>query len=188
LPVELTSFTAAVKNYAVYLAWTTASEVNNYGFEVERSDNRIDWSTVTFINGYGNSNSPKQYYCTDSKISSGKYFYRLKQIDNDGVVKYSKEIEVSVTGVLSDFVVEQNFPNPFNPSTTIKFGFKENIEAKVVVYTGLGNEVATLFNGRVEAGRIYNLEFNGSQLASGVYYYAVTAGNFKSVKKMILMK
>ena len=188
LPVELTSFSASVKNYSVHLNWETATEKSNYGFDVERSADKLNWSKVAFVNGHGNSNSPKQYSYTDSKISSGKYYYRLKQIDTEGSFTYSKEIEVSTGELLKDFVVEQNFPNPFNPSTTIKFGFKEPVSAKVIIYNALGSEVATLFNERTEEGRIYSIDFDGSQLASGIYYYSVSGGNYNSVKKMILMK
>src|SRR3972149_7384985 len=188
LPVELTSFAASVKNYAVHLNWETATEVSNYGFEVERSADKINWTKVAFVNGHGNSNSPKQYSYTDSKISSGKYYYRLKQIDADGAFAYSKEVEVSTGVLLNDFVVEQNFPNPFNPTTTIKFGFKEPVSAKVIIYNALGSEVTTLFNEQTEAGKVYSIDFDGSQLASGIYYYSVSGGNYNSVKKMILMK
>lgn len=188
LPVELTSFGASIRNYSVLLNWETSTESHNYGFDVERSADKINWSKVAFVNGHGNSNSPKQYSYTDSKISSGKYYYRLKQIDTEGTFAYSKEVEVSTGELLKDFVVEQNFPNPFNPTTTIKFGFKEPVSAKVVVYNALGSEVTTLFNERTEAGKIYSIDFDGSHLASGIYYYAITGGNFKSVKKMILMK
>ena len=188
LPVELSSFAASVKNYTVHLNWETATEKSNYGFDVERSADKISWSKVAFVNGHGNSNSPKQYSYTDSKISSGKYYYRLKQMDTEGSFTYSKEIEVSTGVLLNDFVVEQNFPNPFNPTTTIKFGFKEPVSAKVIIYNALGSEVTTLFNERTEEGRIYSIDFDGSQLASGIYYYSVSGGNYNSVKKMILMK
>jgi len=189
LPVELISFTAkAVMQNQVLLRWETATEVSNYGFEVERSADKINWTKVAFVNGHGNSNSPKQYSYTDSKISSGKYYYRLKQIDADGAFAYSKEVEVSTGVLLNDFVVEQNFPNPFNPTTTIKFGFKEPVSAKVIIYNALGSEVTTLFNEQTEAGKVYSIDFDGSQLASGIYYYSVSGGNYNSVKKMILMK
>lgn len=188
LPVELTFFKASVDGWSVQLNWETAAEVNNYGFEVERSTDKSSWSKIAFIAGHGNSNSMKQYSFTDIKVSSGKYYYRLKQIDNTGIFDYSKEIEVTIEKVIKDFTVEPNFPNPFNPTTTIKFGFQESVDATVVIYNSLGSKVAVLFNERTEAGKIYNLDFNGSQLTSGVYYYVVRGGNFKSVKKMILMK
>jgi hypothetical protein len=188
LPVELTFFKASVDGWSVQLNWETAAEVNNYGFEVERSTDKSSWRKIAFIAGHGNSNSMKQYSFTDIKVSSGKYYYRLKQIDNTGIFDYSKEIEVTIEKVIKDFTVEPNFPNPFNPSTTIKFGFQESVDATVVIYNSLGSKVAVLFNERTEAGKIYNLDFNGSQLTSGVYYYVVRGGNFKSVKKMILMK
>ncbi len=121
LPVELTSFSAATIGSTIKLNWQTATEVNNYGFEVERralSAERQAWEKIGFVNGNGNSNSPKDYSFVDDKVSSGKYSYRLKQIDNDGQFEYSKTINVDFNGV-KKFELSQNYPNPFNPTTTI---------------------------------------------------------------------
>ncbi|MBZ0196126.1 MAG: T9SS type A sorting domain-containing protein [Ignavibacteriaceae bacterium] len=86
------------------------------------------------------------------------------------------------------FVLEQNYPNPFNPETAIKFALKEDTKATLKVYNVLGAEVATLFDGIAEAGRYYDLRFNGSEFPSGVYTYKLEAGNTVSVKKMLLLK
>ena len=105
------------------LNWETATELNNYGFEVERlvlSAERQAWDKIGFVNGNGNSNSPKDYSFVDDKVSAGKYSYRLKQIDNDGQFEYSKTINVDFNGV-KKFELSQNYPNPFNPTTTIRF-------------------------------------------------------------------
>ena len=119
LPVELTSFTACVIGNAVKLSWETETEVNNYGFEVERSkkfDARSEtWEKIGFVNGNGNSNSPKSYFYEDKNVTAGKYSYRLKQIDNDGQFEYSKTIEVNIT-LPAKFELSQNYPNPFNPT------------------------------------------------------------------------
>jgi hypothetical protein len=122
VPVELTTFFGTVSGDVVSLKWTTATEVNNYGFEIERSlsSSRTYWEKIGFINGNGNSNSPKEYSYTDKHLRSGSYLYRIKQIDNDGSYDYSNTIELNVR-IPVTLDLKQNYPNPFNPSTTISF-------------------------------------------------------------------
>ncbi|QOJ28446.1 MAG: T9SS type A sorting domain-containing protein [Ignavibacteriales bacterium] len=192
-PVELTSFNGKVVNGKINLNWNTATEVNNYGFEVERAkavsgSQNVQFAKVGFVEGNGNSNSPKSYSFTDANVTAGKYIYRLKQIDTDGQFEYSQEIEVSVDNLINGYVLEQNFPNPFNPSTSIKFGFQTDTRAEVKVYNVIGAEVATLFNGMADAGRIYEVTFDASGLASGTYFYKLVTPDKTDVRKMILMK
>ncbi len=189
LPVELTSFSAKLANNAVLLNWSTATEVNNYGFEIERKSSSENWTSVSFIPGAGTSNSPKEYTYSDNTVQQGvTYQYRLKQIDTDGSIEYSRTIEV-FTGMLPQgFVLDQNYPNPFNPSTTIRFGFNDNTKAALKVYNTLGLEVAELFNGIADAGRMYEVEFNGAGLASGTYLYKLITPSGEEVKKMQLLK
>ena len=97
MPVELTTFTASVKNNSVLLNWQTATEINNYGFEIQKSEvssQNSEFETVGFVDGHGNSNSPKEYSFKDENITAGTYKYRLRQIDNDGQFKYSKVVEI----------------------------------------------------------------------------------------------
>lgn len=129
LPVELSSFSAVILDGGIKLKWRTETEVSNYGFEIERlRDPRInefqDWVTVAFVPGNGNSNSPKEYSFIDNNISTGKYSYRLKQIDTDGEFEYSKVIEININSP-NCFELSQNYPNPFNPVTTIRFSLPE---------------------------------------------------------------
>ena len=121
-PVELVSFSAKVINNAVKLYWQTATEVNNYGFEIEKKNcnDEAVWEKIGFVNGAGNSNSPKEYSFYDENINSGKFIYRLKQIDLDGIYEYSKTVEVFVASP-QNFDLAQNYPNPFNPTTTISY-------------------------------------------------------------------
>ena len=161
--------------------------VNNYGFEIERSADKINWSKIAFVNGHGNSNSPKQYLYTDYNISSSKNYYRLKQIDADGASAYSKEIEVSIDRFENDFVLEQNFPNPFNPTTTIGFGIPEKANVRISILNILGEEIKILLNEEKEAG-YHSIDFDASDLPSGVYFYKIQNGNFIDTKKMILLK
>ena len=188
LPVELTSFNAAIRNGIVDLKWETATEINNYGFEVERKSALTDWNKIGFVEGNGTSNSPKFYSFSDKPTGTGKISYRLKQIDNDGMFEYSPTVEVLVDNLPNGFVLEQNYPNPFNPETSIRFALREDTKATLKVYNSLGSEIATLFDGTAEAGRYYDVKFGSGELASGFYIYKLVAGEYVSVKKMLLMK
>jgi len=214
LPVELSSFTASLSGSTVKLNWKTATEVNNYGFEVERKspsptpslrEGALDWKLIGFVDGNGNSNSEKSYSFTDNITlnlnNTIKAQYRLKQIDNDGTFNYSNEIEVELNIVPKAFALEQNYPNPFNPSTKIKYSIPiigtgiipQSVTLKV--YDVLGKEVATLVNEQEPAGN-YEVDFNALNLASGIYLYRLSVGNpsdgagkyFTDVNKMLLIK
>ena len=196
LPVEL-SFFKAVKNLnSINLNWKTATEVNNNGFEVQRevrdqkSEAGSQWENLGFLQGHGNSNSPKEYSFTDKNLTGGTNFvYRLKQIDNDGQYQYSKEVEVEV--VPTQFAIYQNYPNPFNPETNIKFDLPEASKVRINVYNILGEKVAELLNKTVEPG-FHQVEFNGSNLSSGTYIYRIEAQSsgqtFVQTKKMLMLK
>jgi photosystem II stability/assembly factor-like uncharacterized protein len=197
IPVELSSFSANATAQNVLLNWSTATETNNRGFEIERQvstkKNKVGgrWETIGFVDGYGTTTLTHSYSYTDENVLPGKYYYRLKQIDFDGSFEYSKEIEVEVTPP-TKFSLEQNYPNPFNPTTTIKYtipnvgtSFMKFIKLKV--YNTLGEEVATLVNEEKPAGS-YTVKFNGSNLPSGVYIYRLTVGSYSAAKKLILLK
>jgi hypothetical protein len=191
VPVELSSFTAVLNNNKVILNWQTETEVNNYGFEVLKSESKnqqTEWQTIGFVEGYGNSNSPKSYSYTDNltQNSAQTLRYRLKQIDNDGQYSYSKEIEVS-THERMRYELDQNYPNPFNPVTKITFTMPETGEVKLTVYNVVGEKVKELINGKLEKGR-HSVEFDGRELSSGMYIYRLETGRFSDQKKMILIK
>lgn len=199
LPVELTAFTVNLIDNAVVLNWETATEVNNYGFEVERQfqgtrnkdqetrSKDEDWEKIGFIEGYGNSNSPKLYSFTDKSIeSAGKYLYRLKQIDIDGIFEYSSKVEVDLA-YPNNYELKQNYPNPFNPSTTISYSIPNDGQVTLSIYDVLGNEVAFLVNENKTAGN-YSYNFDASQLTSGIYFYTIKSGQFIETKKMLLIK
>jgi hypothetical protein len=196
LPVELTTFTAAFKNNAVNLNWNTATEVNNYGFDVQRSPSsgalndtqNYSWTNAGFVYGSGNSNSPKNYSFIESTVSYGSYAYRLKQIDDNGTFAYSGVIEVNTRQITYSFLLNQNYPNPFNPSTQIQFEVSKNTYAALTIFNVLGENVLTLFNGNVIAGQVYNVIFNGDKLASGIYFYQLKTSEKTEAKKMILMR
>ncbi len=191
LPVELASFVVSISQSNVKLNWQTATEVNNYGFEVERSSvngnqSSVNWEKVGFVNGHGNSNSVKQYSYIDNTITNGSYSYRLKQIDNTGNYEYSKVVEVSLMKPM-EFSLGQNYPNPFNPSTAIKFSLPMDSKVVLDVYNTIGQKVSELVNAQMSAGN-HEVNFNASELSSGIYIYRLTTGKFTSTKKMILMK
>ena len=202
-PVELLTFEANYVDGEVVLNWSTATEVNNYGFEIERNipletietenltiKNPVKyetWEKVGFVEGNGNSNSPKSYSFEDKTAGQGKYVYRLKQVDTDGTYEYSGIVTVE-TAVVSGYILEQNFPNPFNPATKIKFSIPESGNVTLKVFDSLGQEIATLLNHEMEAGN-YEKDFVASNLPSGVYFYQLEAeGKFLQQKKMLLIK
>ncbi|MDT3696842.1 MAG: T9SS type A sorting domain-containing protein [Ignavibacterium sp.] len=190
IPVELTSFTAKSDNNTVTLNWTTATELNNSGFQIERS-NGSDYQSVGFVAGHGTSTSAHSYVFVDQNLETGTYTYRLKQVDLDGTFEYSKAVEVEVLG-LREYTLDQNYPNPFNPSTTINFSLAVDSKVSLKVFNVLGQEVASLLNGQMSAGS-QKVSFDASSLNSGVYFYRLEANGidgqkFSSTKKMILTK
>ena len=191
LPVELTTFSAAVVNKTVQLNWETATEVNNYGFEIERNHSskvgNVNWENIGFVEGHGNSNSPKSYYFIDKGVSKRQYAYRLKQIDSDGKFEYSKEIAVTIENTPTSFELSQNYPNPFNPSTSIRYSIISKQFVQLKVFDELGNEVKTLVNEEKNVGT-YEVVWNADILPSGIYYYRLLTDNFNDTKKMLLLK
>jgi hypothetical protein len=187
LPVELVSFSARISDTEIILNWLTATEVNNYGFEIQRSVKDDNWDVLGIVEGHGNSNSPKEYNFLDSDVNSaGTYSYRLKQIDNDGSYEFSKTIEV-IFGSPINFELSQNYPNPFNPSTTISFDLPESGNVALKVFNSIGEEVVTITEGFIEAG-VYSFNFNAEGLPSGMYIYQLSTTEKTQVRKMILMK
>jgi len=187
IPVELSGFTAVAIDGTVKLNWTTATELNNSGFEILRcTENDNEWSTIGFVPGFGSTTETHKYSFTDNDVATGKYSYRLKQLDFDGSFTFSEIVEADVYPIY-DFTLEQNYPNPFNPSTKIKYQIQVGGFVSLKVYDVLGKEVATLVNGEKSAGS-YEIEFDASKLSSGVYFYNLRSGDFTQTNKMVLMK
>jgi len=191
IPVELVSFTAESNEDKVVLMWQTATEINNSGFEIERSHesgvgSQKNWENITFVEGYGTTTEVQQYTYGDKIEKPGTYYYRLKQIDFDGAVAYSPEVEIDVTG-LKEFALFQNYPNPFNPATIIKFSLPKQSDVKLVVYNALGQVVVELINKTMEEG-YHEVQFAAHAYASGIYYYRLKTSEFSSIKKMLLLK
>ncbi len=165
VPVELVSFNAEMVDGNVVLNWSTATELNNSGFQIEKRQKsdvkgQTEFNNVGFVNGKGTTTEKTFYSFKDKNEKPGTYLYRLKQIDFDGTFSYSNEVEIEVTGP-KDFALYQNYPNPFNPSTTIKFALPVKTNLSLNVYNTLGEKVAEIFKGEMEEG-YHEMMFNAS--------------------------
>ncbi len=187
VPVELNSFTASINQNDVTLTWQTSSELNNFGFEIERMQVGDSWYQIGFVNGNGTSTDINSYTFVDKKLAAGNYMYRIKQIDFDGTFEYYNLDDVVDITVPLIFKLLQNYPNPFNPSTKIKFTLFEKTNVRLTVFTSIGEEVVALVNDVKSAGN-YQFVFDANDLTSGIYYYKLTSDNFVETKKMMLIK
>jgi exopolysaccharide biosynthesis protein len=186
VPVELNSFTAAVNGSDVVLNWSTSTETNNHGFEIQRTTDNKSWITAGFVKGNGTTTESNSYTFSEKCINQGKLYYRLKQVDLDGSFAYSEVLEVEIQPTA--FELHQNYPNPFNPATVIKFSLPDVTEIVTIkVYDIIGNEIATLLNEQKPAGN-YEVIFNAEKIPAGVYFYRLNAGSYNQTRKMILIK
>ncbi|MCK9210481.1 MAG: T9SS type A sorting domain-containing protein [Ignavibacteriaceae bacterium] len=191
VPVELTSFSANTTQSGIELKWSTATETNNKGFEVQKSSDSKAFITIGFVNGKGTTTSIQQYNYVDASTTSGKYYYRLCQVDFDGSYKYSDVVEAQGT-TPSTFALSQNYPNPFNPTTTMQFSLASDAKVAIKVFDMLGREVANIVEANYAAG-VHKVEFNASKLTSGLYVYQINAvpaqgAAFTANKIMTLLK
>ena len=192
VPVELTSFTAEYVGNTTQLNWTTATELNNLGFDVQRSLNGNAFVTVGFVNGKGTTSEIQNYSYVDRTIlPNTNYAYRLRQIDFDGRHHLSDVVNLGESNPVN-FELAQNYPNPFNPTTTISIGLPVKSDISLDVYNIVGERVLTLYNGELEAGN-YDYNVDASNLPSGIYVYVLNSvgvdGNHSTLsKKMTLLK
>jgi hypothetical protein len=186
IPVELVSFNASLDKNNVVVTWQTATELNSSYFDVERKVSGSEWNSIGRVTAAGNSTRTIDYRFVDENIAGTISFYRLKQVDLDGSFTYSQEVEVN-TAIPTSFNLSQNYPNPFNPTTKINYSVPFDSKVTISVYSITGELVMELVNDNVSAGS-YSVDFNGSNLASGMYIYKMTAGNFTQTSKMMLMK
>jgi hypothetical protein len=190
-PVELAIFTGKAHNNTISLEWATKTETNNYGFEIEKSINKVAWEAIGFVQGHGTSTSPQSYSFIDQSVTSGEYYYRLKQVDLNSSYKYSEIISVGITAPIS-FKLNQNYPNPCNPSTTISYTLPQSSHVELIVYNTIGQMVNSLVNTYQEAGS-YSVQWNGDSSAglsvpSGIYYYKIETSFGTKLKRMTLIK
>jgi hypothetical protein len=187
VPVELISFDAELLDGIVNLRWSTVTETNNLGFDIEMNQGDDQWEKIGFMEGMGTTTEKSSYtfahILSDNK--SPKLSYRLKQVDFDGSFEYSNVVEVDVAP--RNFELAQNYPNPFNPVTKIKFALPKNSFVNLVVYNAIGQKVSELINREMVFG-YHEVEFSAAGLSSGIYYYRLESGDFVSVKKMMILK
>jgi len=187
VPVELTSFYAEVTNNTVVLRWCTATELNNLGFELHKSVDKHSWNTIGLVKGAGTSVQVHKYHFIDVVRVAERYYYRLKQVDYNGVFEYSDVLVVDVT-MPATFKLFQNYPNPFNPETTINYLIPEETYVKITLFDITGREIKVLISEKKQPG-CYTVKLKGGELSSGVYIYRLITGRgFSAVKKLIVIK
>ena len=196
LNVELESFTSNVSGSSIQLDWTTAFEKNNLGFEIDRKLGSEVWQNIGFVSSQGSSASPENYSFSDELDTSsfiGDIFYRIKQIDVSGTSQYIKEIKLNVNLTPQTFVLFNNYPNPFNPNTLIKYSLPTNSRVEIKVYNIVGQLVSELIN-TIQTTGDHKIVFNAAGLPSGIYFDVLEAKSLDGkqgstlVKKMVLLK
>lgn len=186
LPVELATFSAKASNGAVVLEWKTNTELNNYGFEIQRRSDKKEWEKIGFVKGSGNSSSVREYSFIDKNVGKGYFEYRLKQIDFDGKYEFSSVASVVLIRQ-NTFELLGNYPNPFNPTTTISFILPDAQFVKLTIYNSLGQQIKVLANGIFAAG-YHEINFDATGLQSGIYFYKLESAGLFETKKMIYAK
>lgn len=193
LPVEISFFSHSVIKNTVKLSWQTVWELNNYGFKIERKTENTWWKEIGFIKGSGTTNNPVNYVFTDNAVNSNSYYYRIKQVDFNGNYEYfNLQANVQI-GNADEFSLNQNFPNPFNPVTQISYSLSNQAFVNLEIFDIRGSLVKQLVNGNEPAG-YKSIEFNASGLASGIYFYRLSATGSKGenyinkIMKMTIIK
>ena len=190
-PVELVFFSAEVIDNKVILKWRTTTESNNFGFEIQKSTDRVNFDKIDFVHGLGTSTRSHSYNFVDKNIPSGNYYYRLKQIDTDGSFEFSDIITAEID-LPQAFELSQNYPNPFNPETTIKYSIAKSGKVSLIIYDLLGREIKRLVDGHQDAG-YYAVKWDGKDniaelIPSGIYFIRLQTEEYFAAKKMSLMK
>ena len=191
LPIELSAFTSTVDRNNVRLNWQTTSEINNQSFSIERKHGSDNWSKAGEVQGSGTTHEIKNYRFDDRFLNTGNYKYRLKQTDVNGNYKYLDLQNEVIVGIPKEFALSQNYPNPFNPTTKINYDLPFDSKVSIRIYDITGRELSSLVN-TIQTAGYYSVQFSGSNMASGIYFYNIIAEgnkkNFVSVKKMVLIK
>ena len=196
IPVELTSFSADINNNSVLLSWSTSTETNNRGFEIERKLKNQEWITIGFVNGNGTTTENHEYNYSDDYSElpyEGTVLYRLKQLDYDGTYEYSQQVAANLTFIPSEYYISQNYPNPFNPSTTIKYSLPVESLVKIIIYNSIGEVIEKLISESQASGN-YEVTWNAQNYSSGIYYYSfevISSDGSKShreMKKIVYLK
>ena len=187
LPVELTDFSAIFENDAFQLSWTTLSETNNAGFEVQLSTDGLSFESAGYLDGFGTTEVQHDYKFSAQPLGLGLHFIRLKQLDFDGAATFSSSLQVT-TDIPSGFTLEPAYPNPFNPNSTIRFIAEEEIQVTASLFNDCGQKVKELFSSMVPANEMQSISIDGSSLTSGTYFVRVNAGSQSQMRAITLMK
>lgn len=187
LPVELASFSVSVVGNGVELSWITASETNNYGFDVQRGTDEKNFQRIGFVAGNGTTTAQHSYKFADRDLTAGTYYYRLKQLDTDGTITFSEIVRADLATVVREYTLSQNYPNPFNPTTTIAFALKEDGFVKLRLFNMLGQQVVELVNGQLKAGA-HTAILDARALSSGTYLYVLEVNGFRAQKRLQIIK
>jgi hypothetical protein len=191
-PVKLSTFSAHLQGDDVVLEWTTATENNNYGFEIQRSkEDTLSFIKIGFVKGNNTTITPKHYHFIDQNLRSGNYYYRLKQIDYNGDFEFSIIAQVS-NNTPKEFQLYQNSPNPFNSTTEISYSLPQSCHVELRIYNLNSQCVHQIVNKSQESG-FYNItwdgtDLNGIKVASGIYFYQIKALNFSKFRRMLFIK
>lgn len=189
LPVELSAFAISHTNGKINLNWSTTTETNNAGWEIEQrvttGQQKGSFKSIGFVAGKGTTTEAQSYSYAVSSVKANLVEFRLKQIDTDGKTSYSRILSLDMKPEV--FELSQNYPNPFNPTTTIQYSVATETKVFLTIYNALGQKIKTLVQESQPAG-FYSVQLNASDLSSGVYFYVLEAGSFKSVKKLTLLK
>lgn len=187
LPVELVAFTARASGADVLLAWETASETNNAGFEVEHAVGSGPFKALGFVPGRGTSTERNSYTYRVKDVAPARHIFRLKQIDTDGAATYSREVEVQ-RGLTGPFVLEPVYPNPFRSTATVRFAVKKSAPVRLMLYNMLGQVVKVVYAGVPGAETIKTVEINGQALPSGVYMLRLLGPNIDASERLVLLR
>ncbi len=187
VPVELTTISASISGKSIIIKWITASELNNYGFEVQKKFEGASFITIGFVNGSGTTTETNGYQFIHQNVEQGINIYRLKQIDFSGTFNYSDEVQVNYN-IPNEFKLLQNYPNPFNPGTKINFSLTQKAHVSFQIYNVIGELVASLINNELKEPGSYTINFNASEFSSGTYIYILRQGENILSEKMILLK
>ncbi len=193
-PVQLYSFSGHVSNSKnIILEWSTTTESNNYGFEIQRRSDKKEtkFESIDFIEGNGTVLKPKHYRYVDENVAEGTYHYRLKQVDFEGTYDYSDTIEITLV-LPSSIHLHQNYPNPFNASTEISYNLPVSSHVELIIYDMIGHQVCRLIDQFQTKGK-YSVKWNardslGKEVSSGIYYYKIKTESFSEFRKMMLVK
>ncbi|PQJ35082.1 hypothetical protein BSZ35_11170 [Salinibacter sp. 10B] len=189
LPVEMTNFTGETDNQQVVLSWTTASEQNNAGFQIQhkRDESGASFTDLTFIEGAGTTQETTEYqFRTENELDPGSHTFRLKQVDTDGATSFTDPITVDVG--LSGAYRLSSYPNPVRRQATVEFALKQKGPVTVAMYNTLGQRVKTLYDGRVKAETTKRLQVEAEDLSSGLYFLRMEGSGVSATKRVMVVR